>query len=240
MNDTYKAYKGHNSPYLFEITDVLGNRYSATQMAAITRMYLKYIPATGEAAEYADSDGSGHEDCFDWDTYASTGRARIDIGLLDFTAGRDLLAEVVVYDADYPNGRVVDQIDLYVSEEADGDLDLVNPLSALLSKVPLTITEDTTLTVDQLGRSIRVNGSSLITVTMPSLGADEDGVRATFIQQGAGAVKILRADSDVMVAPGKTYITSGSLFAAITLEYVHAITTLVAVDGMGKWTGGPA
>ena len=240
MTDTYKVYRGHNSPYLLEITDVLGNKYNAEKMAAISRMYLKYIPASGATAEFADSEGSGHEDCFDWATYASTGRVLIDIGMLDFTAGRDATAEVVAYDTDYPDGRVVEQIDIYVSDEADGDIDLVNPLSALLSKDPLTITADTTLTVDQLGRSIRVNGSSLITITMPSLGADEDGVRVTFIQQGAGAAKVLAADSDVMVALGKTYITSGSLFAAITLEYIHAITTIVAVDGMGKWTGGPA
>jgi hypothetical protein len=237
MNDTYKAYKGHNSPYLFEVTDVLGNRYSATKMAAITRMYIKYIPATGGTAEYADSDGSGHEDAFDWATYASTGRVLIDIGMLDFTAGRDATAEVVVYDADSPDGRVVDQIDLYVSEEAESAVSLVGTLHN--PTLTLTVTDHYTITSANFGGSIRMNASTSKTITAPDdADSDDDGQRVTITKIGAGSVVIATPLGYFIASTSHTSLTGSSALASVTIEYVHAIKTWVVVEGKGSWTGG--
>jgi len=122
-----KVYKGHNSPFLLEIQKVNGDAYTKELMSGITRVYLKYIPADGASAEYADS--NTHTSTFDWTTYAARGKLQIDIGLLDFTVGRDSAAEVVVYDSVWTEGRVVSQLDLQISDEALGDVDTADVLS---------------------------------------------------------------------------------------------------------------
>lgn len=126
-----KVYKGHNSPFTVRIKKPNGAFYSATEMASISRVYLKYIPEDGSDAEYADSNDT--PSYFDWSTYASDGLLLIDIGLIDFTVGRDTKAEIIVYDSTWPQGRVVSQEDITISDDALGDIELADALTVISS-----------------------------------------------------------------------------------------------------------
>ena len=106
MSET--VYKGRNSPFLVTIEDVAGAPYTESAMGDITRARLKVN------GEYADS--NEHGDAFDWETYASRGQIIIDIGLIDFDAGTDTAAELIIYDADYTRGRVVKVLEITIDE----------------------------------------------------------------------------------------------------------------------------
>ena len=105
MATTRIIYKGINSTFAQKIYDIDGGIYTASEMEGITRAVIKYIPASGEDAEYVDSAIEAHEDVFDWETKETTGEILIDLGPLDLTEGRDTTAELVIYDATYTLGR---------------------------------------------------------------------------------------------------------------------------------------
>jgi hypothetical protein len=234
--ESFKVYKGHNSPFLIDVTDVVGTNYTAAQMATISRVYLKYDGGASPQYEYADSDTLAHADVFDWVTYASTGRLLVDLGMLDLTANTDTTAEIVVYDTTYTDGRVLPQFELEISDEAQGDVALVDALSAVSSGFSLTVTDDYTITTDNLGGTIRLNAATDKTLTLPSVGADEDGEAVIIMRIGAGDVTVVAADSDTIGSTTATQIESGSALAAITLQYVHSITAWVVLDGRGSWS----
>ena len=232
---TYKVYKGHDSPFTHTITDLLDARYSSSAMAGITRAYLKYVPATGEDAEFADSNDPTHTAVFDWTTYAASGIIVINLGMLGLTEGRDRTAELVIYDATYTNGRVVTQLDVLVSEEAYDGVSAIGVLGAL--PITLNVTDDYTITSASFGGSVRASFATEKTLTLPSVGADDDGERVTIIKTGSGNVAVTCSDSDKIASGSHTTLTGTSTYAAITLEYVHAITTWVVMDGSGSWSG---
>ena len=121
MSET--VYKGRNSPFLVTIETVAGVPYTATQMATITRCRLKINGA------YADSDVTAT--AFNWTTYAAYGQLIVDVGLIDFTAGTDNNAELIVYDADYTSGRVVKVLEITIDESVNGDGTLAGALTGI-------------------------------------------------------------------------------------------------------------
>jgi len=121
-------FKGHNSPFYVTILDIFGQAYSAPAMAGITRAYLKWAPE-GETPVLVDS--ATHAAAFDWATYASRGLLVVDVGLIDLAVGRDLAVEIVVYDAAYPEGRPIAQVDIQVVDDALGDVALADALTIL-------------------------------------------------------------------------------------------------------------
>ena len=126
---THIIHKSHNSPFKTRITDYDGSHY-LSRMATITRVALKYT--VDNVSQYADSDAIGQEDVFDWATLAASSEMLIDIGLLDFTAGRDQEAELIIYDSTYPEGRVQDpKLDLEVNEDALGAAALTDPVTSI-------------------------------------------------------------------------------------------------------------
>ena len=121
MSET--VYKGRNSPFLVTIEDVAGAPYTESAMGDITRARLKVN------GEYADS--NEHGDAFDWETYASRGQIIIDIGLIDFDAGTDTAAELIIYDATYTSGRVVRVLEITIDESVNGDGTLAGALTGI-------------------------------------------------------------------------------------------------------------
>ena len=235
---TYPIYKGHNSPFAVRITDYDGTNYTAAKMATITRAWIKYIYASGQAAEYADSATSGHEDVFDWSTLAATGYMIIDLGILDFTEGRDTAAELVVYDSAYPNGRMVTLLDLLVTADAEDTPSPIVPASHY-ALAPLTVTDDYSVVINDLYRpSIRVNAAILKTLTMPAMTSDYDGASLSVVIIGDGDVKLLRNGTQKMVNETHVSVTGTQKYSSIRLEYVHAITSWVVRESVGSWAGG--
>jgi hypothetical protein len=76
---------------------------------------------------YADSDA--HSSSFDWASLAALGKLIVDIGMLDFTAGDDENCELIIYDTDYPDGRVVDVLHLKIDPDTYADGSLAAPLT---------------------------------------------------------------------------------------------------------------
>jgi hypothetical protein len=208
-------------------------------MATITRAWIKYIPATGSTAEYADSAISGHEDVFDWATLAATGYMLIDAGIPpNLTAGRDTTAELVVYDSTYPDGRVVTLLDLLVTEDAEDTPSSVIPATSY-TLAPLTVMDDYQVVINDLYRpSIRVNAATLKTLTMPVMSAAYDGASLSVVIIGDGDVKLLHTGTETMVNETHVSVIGTQKYSSIKLEYVHAITTWVVRETVGSWAGG--
>lgn len=231
---TYKIYKGHNSPFVVDIFGVTGQKYSSAQMATITRAYLKYIPTSGATPEFADSVAT--PEVFDWATYATTGRIIVDAGMLPLTAGRDTKAELVVYDSEYTEGRVITQLNLTVSEEAYDGTPILQSLS-----LPKTVTDDyQVLVADFMRPSIRVNAATLKTVTLPAMTSAYDGAQVSVIILGDGDVDIVGSGTDTIINETHTKVTGTQKYSSIKLEYIHAITAWVVKKTIGSWTGGTA
>jgi hypothetical protein len=102
----------------------------------------------------------------------------------------------------------------------------------------LSKTADYTLTSSDLGKSVRFSHVDTAgTMTLPSVGADEDGVRVIFVKSGAARLIIEAADSDTIMDSGAAgTIYSDSDYATIVLEYVHALTKWVVISPVGIWT----
>ena len=102
---------------------------------------------------------------------------------------------------------------------------------------PYTLTTATTLATTDLGKKIRVNSANAQIITLPAVGADEDGGMFTFIKQGAGGLTITAGASDYISSYSSATgsdITS-SEYAAISYEYVDGLTRWVAISHEGTW-----
>lgn len=103
----------------------------------------------------------------------------------------------------------------------------------------LTKTGNYVVTIEDLGKSLRMDSSSDYGFTLPSVGATEDGSRITFNKSGSGRVTITAADSDLIAdsaAGGTIYNASAETDANISLEYVHGIVTWIIRGAKGSWT----
>jgi len=235
MTTTRIIYKGHNSPFLQEIIDIDSSIYLAAEMEGITRAYIKYIPADGEDAEYADSGNIFHSSVFDWETYETTGRILIDLGGINFTAGRDTAAELVIYDAVYTSGRVVALLDLLITEDEVGDLDLVDAGSA---DNIVYVLADYDASISEFGKTIVMIAATLKYIQLPTVTSTHDGQSMTFIRGGAGDLDIYADGVHTVVNSTHTKLTGSTTFASVKLKYVHALGTWVGMEGSGSWRGG--
>ena len=230
--------KTRNSPFPVLVTDPATNTpYTVEQMAAITRMVLKYIPASGAAAEYADSDEAGFEDVFVWDDedMAGLSRAIVDVGMVDFTAGQDQSTQVIAYEPDYPGGRRVAVIDLTISEAAIADASLVHPLGVVAYR---DITDDAQMLTSDLGGGIRLNAETDKTVTAIEADSTHDGRRVHLINVGAGSFIFAVPEGYFVGSTSHTTLTGSTVLGSVTLSYFHAIRTWVVIGSKGSWEGG--
>lgn len=104
--------------------------------------------------------------------------------------------------------------------------------------IPVTYTADHTITLDEFGKSLRMNNALARTFTFPSVGANDDGARITLLKLGAGKVTIQMVDSDKVhdsSATGTMYNDTAETYARVDLEYCHATTTWNVVAS-GTWT----
>jgi hypothetical protein len=123
----------------------------------------------------------------------------------------------------------------YTSGTATGTLYQVD--SSSVSNI-ITATAAITLTTADLGKSVRVNSSSSVTVTFPSMGLENDGAKLRIVKINSGDVVLQMVDSDKIgdsSATGTcTNSTSTEVFAWLDLEYVHAAVTWI-MTGHGTW-----
>jgi len=113
-NSTMYVDEGFECPYVLELSNQEGTTLTATEMAAITKIWA-YFGTT----EYVDTDSCAA--CFDSSTDASKGRIIVDFGSYDWTDGTDT-ATLIPYSADYPSGRRIGTF----SMSADQTLSAVN------------------------------------------------------------------------------------------------------------------
>jgi len=75
------------------------------------------------------------------------------------------------------------------------------------------------------------------TFTLPSVGANDDGVEFTFINMDTGRVTIDAVDSDTIAHATNTSIYSDDdNVSQITLRYIHAATRWYIKSAHGTWT----
>jgi len=103
----------------------------------------------------------------------------------------------------------------------------------------LTKTADYTVTTADFGKSILVNSSGTVTLTLPSVGTDENGAKITFVKCAAGKLIIDAADSDKIAdsGAGDTIYndTATQIYSDISLQYIHLIATWVIRGAHGTW-----
>lgn len=237
-----KVFKGHRSPFRVPVLDVFGQPYTAEAMAGITRVYLKYIADADTDPKYVDS--ATDPAAFDCITHADAFVIIVDVGMLDLPIGHDLAAEIVVYDATYPQGRVITQVDMQVVDDALGDVVLADSLLILLggpSVMNLVDPEDPiVLTREDLLKTICAVSASDILVQLPSMGESEDGLYLDFVVGGAGSLIATCADEDTIGDALKTIMTlscgADGTFGQVRIQYFHALTAWV-VFRMGRISG---
>jgi len=101
---------------------------------------------------------------------------------------------------------------------------------------PSTVTTAYTVTSADFGTTIRINSASTVTVTLPAVGASDDGATITFIKQGAGDIAITAGTGDYIdgsPSSGSTY--SSDTKSALKIQYVHGMTEWVVIDEVGTF-----
>jgi len=231
----FVIYKGSNSPKLTPVVLTFkGVKYSTDEMATITRAYIKYRPTADGPAEYADSQVDSS--IFDFSSDAADSKIKFDLGMLPLTAGSDPTAELVVFDTNHPQGRVVMTLNLEVSDEIyDG-----SPLSGATSMMSsvLDITDSKTLAVSELNQTVCLVAGTTKAILLPSVGASENGYYLDIVRGGAGVVTVTAADSDTIGNGTDTILTleAGTVFGHVRIVYLHALTAWV-VFRMGSIHG---
>ncbi|MGB5217105.1 MAG: hypothetical protein WBN66_02285 [Smithella sp.] len=148
-------HKGTNAPVLVKLFDVDNSLLTAAEIAAITKIEVYYRPDTGATPETVDS--TSYAAGFDKTTYAARGEIMLKIGLVDFTAGRDRQAELIIYNATYTSGRVIGLLDMQISDEVEDGAILTDPLTGIAYKFK---------TISVAGQSSVVADSDIDTVTL--------------------------------------------------------------------------
>ena len=89
-----------------------------------------------------------------------------------------------------------------------------------------TLTTSYTVLTTDFGKTIRVNAAGNLTMTLPAVGASDDGAKLTFFKRGAGKMTILASTGDKIDGSAATgFYASSTDNAALGLEYVHGSTT---------------
>lgn len=86
------------------------------QMLAITKVGIRYDPASDGDGAYYDS--ATYSTLFDWTTYADEAKIVMKLGTI-LPVGYDRKAELLIYNASNTNGIVWAQLKLKVSDEAE-------------------------------------------------------------------------------------------------------------------------
>ena len=186
--------KTRNSPVLVRLYDIDNTVFSEAEMAAITKVEIKYIPSDGAASESTTS--TECVACFDWTTYAADRDLWIDIGSIAFTAGRDREAELLIYTADYTEGHVVGLLDIQISADAIRDATMIDPLV-------------TSVALDDLN-DVEAAGTDGQVMTKQADGSNayEDAAAGGAVDMGAwGASSEITLVSGVAALSGEGYYT---------------------------------
>lgn len=100
-------------------------------------------------------------------------------------------------------------------------------------------TDDYNMTTNDLGKTFFMNAATAKTLSLPSMGASEDGAMVTLGKIGAGKTSAKAADTDTIwdsSAGGTIYAdVAGETWAMITLKYVHVITKWIPCSPFGTW-----
>lgn len=226
----FKVYNGTNSPFTYLVTDVNGVKYSIAQMASITRVALKYTPNTTMVPEYADS--SIHYGVFNTVKYATTGYIVIDLGMRYLTPGSDQAMEIIVYDATYPEGRILPSINISVSAE------VVRDDQNEATELVIDMIEGRQLTVSDLNKALCIVSTDDEIFPLPEMSALENGFWLDIVRGGTGDVTLPCGLGNTIGDSTKTtLVLPGAItFTHTRIQYFHAITAWV-VFRMGDING---
>ena len=104
-------------------------------------------------------------------------------------------------------------------------------------EVATKYTADHTVTLAQSGHTLVMDSSSNRVFTLPSVGANDNGVEFTFINMDTGRLSIDAVDSDTIGHGSNTTIYSDDNdVAQITLRYIHAAERWYIISAHGTWT----
>lgn len=226
------VYKTRHSPFTVTIFDPITKlAFSETQINAITRAILKYTPSSGATPEYADSNAAGHEDVFTFnDAVAAQGRIVIDVGFINFTAGTDTAAELIIFTSNYPSGFVATTLNLTISEDALDNATLADSTTI----IPLNCTDNIVLTSTYFRHPIIMNAAVTKSIELPNMGANDDGEWFDIIKAGAGQVDVSDPNGYAIGAAGNTILSlKGTGWVHRRIQYIHAITAWI-VHGYGS------
>jgi len=103
-----------------------------------------------------------------------------------------------------------------------------------------TKTDDYSITTADLGYLIIMNAATEKTLTLPSVGSDENCGILGVMKIGAGKLNIAGADSDIVhdsAAAGTIFNDEGAghPYPCVYFRYIHAVTTWVMVSMTGTW-----
>lgn len=104
-------------------------------------------------------------------------------------------------------------------------------------EVATKYTDNHTVTLAQSGHTLVMDANTADkTFTLPSVGANDNGVEFTFINMDTGKLSIDAVDSDTIGHASNTTIYSDDNdIAQITLRYIHAATRWYIISAHGTW-----
>ena len=121
----------------------------------------------------------------------------------------------------------------------DSEKSLLLELSYLRPLPPIVVVDDYQIDINDIYRSsIRVNSTTLKTMTMPPMSEEYDGSSVTFEIIGDGDVKLLRKDMETLVNQTHVSLTGTQKYSSITLRYCHELRAWLVRESVGSWTGG--
>ena len=104
-------------------------------------------------------------------------------------------------------------------------------------EVATKYTDNHTVTLVQSGHTLVMDAATAAkTFTLPSVGANDNGVEFTFINMDTGTLTIDAVDSDTIAHASNTSINStDDDIAQITLRYIHAAERWYIISAHGTW-----
>jgi len=183
-------HKGTNAPVLIKLYDTDNSLLTSAEIAAITKIEVYYRSDSGATPETTDS--ITYAAGFDKTTYAARGEIMLKIGLVDFAAGRDRQAELIIYNATYTSGRVIGLLDMQVSSDVEDGAEMVDALTGQSYKFKtITVAGQPSIVADSNTDTLTLVAGTNITLTT---NATADSV--TITAGGGGTGDMLEANYD--------------------------------------------
>lgn len=164
QTDTMTVHKGRDCPYRLELS-YEGEMLTLADIESWTNVLILY-----NNSEYIDD--LTCDSCFDFGTietdYADKSMIQVDLGSVNFTAGSDDAAELIEYDPDHPEGRIIGTFKMVVSPDTLIGASLVDPLSTTYAFGSIAVAGQSSVVADSIMDRLTLIGSGVAITTEPS------------------------------------------------------------------------